>query len=139
MPCKRLSGTPPGSRPVKEKPHAFSLPRKAGRAPGRCRCWRWLIACLGALFRKPDREKGQAYGEARFLSDGVTYLSLPFVLEVRRAEAGCYRPRGAYLQGGFLLKGSCFDYDEWDALPLTPKEGGEKTFGVLQARLQVRF
>lgn len=110
---------------------------------------------LGGLYRKPDREKTLTYGSACFQSNGVTYLSVPSVLEVgvdrvkhtfqwnvevvylsrryflqgeylsmnvQRAEAACYQPWGAYLQGGFLIKGSFFNYDEWDALPLTPKE-----------------
>lgn len=57
------------------------------------------------------------------------YLSRRFFLQgeylnmnVQRAQAACYRPWGAYIQGGFLIKGNFFNYDEWDALPLTPKE-----------------
>ena len=57
------------------------------------------------------------------------YLSRRFFLQgeylnmnVQRAQAACYRPWGAYIQGGFLIQGNFFNYDEWDALPLTPKE-----------------
>ena len=45
-----------------------------------------------------------------------------FKHECTACAAACYRPWGAYIQGGFLIKGNFFNYDEWDALPLTPKE-----------------
>ncbi|MDE5677271.1 porin [Phocaeicola sp.] len=110
---------------------------------------------FGGLFRRPDKEKTQAYRSARFKSNGVTYLSVPSALDVevdqvkhtfqwnveavylsrryflqaeylsmnvQREKVDRYQPWGAYMQGGFLIKGNFFSYDVWDALPLTPKE-----------------
>lgn len=110
---------------------------------------------IGGLFRRPDKMKEQNGRLASFSSSGVTYLSVPSILDieidnvkhtfqwnlealylsrryflqgeylsmnVRSSRPTCYQPWGAYIQGGFLIKGNCFNYDEWDALPLVPKE-----------------
>lgn len=57
----------------------------------------------------------------------AVYLSRRYFLQgeylnmnVSRNGVETYRPWGAYVQGGFLIKGDSFKYDQWDALPLTP-------------------
>ena len=152
---------------------------------------------VGGLFRRPDREKEQKDRLVTFSSNGVTGLSVPSVLDIEINNVKHtfqWNLEALYLSRCFFLKGNFFNYDEWDALPLTPKEskslllsgrinvtnlndgpvkGGmqqditvglnyymnkflilklngsvvwtkdmeevKKSFGVLQARLQVRF
>lgn len=121
----------------------------------------------GALYRRPDREEGQVGRQVSYVSNGVTYLSVPAALEVAvdnvkstfqwnvealylseryflqgeyirmhvwREQKPSYRPWGAYFQGGWLLKGKNFGYDEVDALPLTPQERGSL---LLSGRINV--